>query len=231
VTESADDTTRAASYALGALTPDERREFERELRRSPRLAAEVREFTETTAVLGLATPPVAPPPQLRASILDRLDDTAQVSRVVRGPWFTRPVAALIGAAAAVLIAVGGIAVGINLTPQRSPVDQIMATADHERASLDLEGGGNVTAVWSPSLERAAITVRDLEPLPSSRTYQVWFIDPAGTATPAGTFDMAGAPQSMMLTGEMDAGDAIGITIEPAGGSTEPTTDPIAVIPT
>ena len=226
-----DTTTRAASYAVGALTAAERREVESDLRRSPRLAAEVREFSETAGMLALATAPVTPTSALRDSILSDLDDAPQVSTVVQGPWFARPAAILMGAAAAAVIAIGGTVLAMNLIAEPSPVDQIVAAADYERVSTPVEGGGTVVAIWSESLERAAITVRDLDALPANRTYQMWFIDPQGEAASAGTFDTTGDPQTLVLAGELDAGDAIGITIEPAGGSVSPTTNPIVVIPT
>jgi anti-sigma-K factor RskA len=232
MTDSArDTTTRAASYALGALTAAERREVESDLRRSSRLAAEVREFTETAGMLGLATPPVATSDALRDSILAGLDDAPQVSRVVRGPWYARPVTMLTGAAAAAVIAIGGTVLAMNLIAEPSPVDQIVAAVDYERVSTAVEGGGTVVAIWSESLERAAVTVRDLDALPADRTYQLWFIDEAGEAASAGTLDAGIGPQTVVLTGDMDPGDAIGITIEPAGGSVSPTTNPIVVIPT
>ncbi|MGV3711562.1 anti-sigma factor [Pseudolysinimonas sp.] len=232
MTDTRDDiTTRAASYAVGALTAAERREVESDARRDRRLAAEVREFTETAAMLGLATEPVAPSSNLRASILDAIAETPQESRVVRGPWLARPAAALLGAAAAVVLAIGGTAVAIQLTREPSPVEQIVAAADYERAVGAVDGGGTVTAVWSASLERAAIMVDGLDELPSSSVYQAWLIDDQGRADPAGTFSASDSTQSIALTGLMSAGDAIGITVEPTGGSEAPTTTPIVVIPT
>ena len=232
MTDPTDDiTTRAASYAVGALTAAERREVENDLRRSPRLAAEVREFTETAGMLGLATAPVAPSDGLRDSILSGIDDAPQVSRVIRGPWFARPAAVLMGAAAAAVIAIGGTVVAMNLIAQPSSVDQIVAAADYERVSTEMEGGATVVAIWSASLERSAITVHDMDAPPADHTYQLWYIDEAGHAAAAGTFDADSNPQTVVLAGEMGAGDAIGITIEPTGGSQIPTTDPILVIST
>ncbi len=225
-----DATTRAASYALGALTASERRELESDLRADRRLAAEVSEFTETAALLGLATAPVAPRDALRTSILDALETAPQPSRVVRGPWLSRPGTALMGAAAAVIIAVGGTALALGVTREPSVVEQITAAADYERAVEQVEGGGSVTAVWSAQLERAAILVDDFDALPSESTYQAWLIDDAGHADPAGTFSASpGATVTVPLLGEMAHGDAIGITVEPAGGSTTPTLDRLVVV--
>ena len=227
-----DLTTRAASYAVGALTAAERRDLEAQLGRDRRLAAEVREFTETAAMLGLAATPVAPSTALRGSILNALDATPQPepAPVVRGPWLARPVAALLAAAAAAVIAVGGTVVALELTRSPSVVEQITAAADYERAVGRVDGGGSVTAVWSESLERAAILVDDLDALPSESTYQAWLIDAAGHAEPAGTFSAApGSTVTVPLVGEMSPGDAIGITVEPAGGSDVPTMDQLVVV--
>ncbi|WP_395640785.1 anti-sigma factor domain-containing protein [Pseudolysinimonas sp.] len=232
MTDPDDLTTRAASYAVGAMTAAERRELEQELRRSPRLAAEVDEFTETAALLGLAAAPVAPSSSLRASILDAVDAAPQTSNVVRGPWFRRPVAAVIGAAAAIVLIAGGATVAVQLTREPSMVEQITAAADYERVVGDVTGGGSVTAVWSESLGRAVILVDDMAVLPADRVYQAWFIDEAGHAEPNATFGTSGSQTlTVDLTGHLDTGDAIGITIEPAGGSDAPTTTPIVVIPT
>jgi anti-sigma-K factor RskA len=233
MTDSADDfTTRAASYAVGALTAAERRELEQELRRAPGLAAELDEFTETAAMLGLATAPVAPAASLRDRILDAVDATPQPSNVVRGPWFRRPVAALLGVAAMAVFAVGGTAIALQVTREPSVVEQITAAADYERVVGDVTGGGSVTAVWSASLERAALLVEDVDVLPADRTYQAWLIDDGGHAEPAGTFSASGeGTVSVPILGKLDPGDSIGVTIEPAGGSTSPTTTPIVVIAT
>lgn len=227
-----DASTRAASYAVGALTAAERRELEQELRRSPRLATEVDEFAETAAMLGLAAEPVTPPASLREQLLGALDATPQASRVVRGPWFSRPVAMLLGAAAAAVIVIGGTVVVFDLTRPPSAVEQITAAADYERIVIEMDGGASVTAVWSESLERAALVVENMDAAPSGHVYQAWFIDDAGRAEPSSIFSASGNETvSVSLSGAMHAGDAIGITIEPAGGSETPTTTPIVVIPT
>lgn len=227
----ADDiTTRAASYAAGALTAAERRELEQDLRRSPRLRAEVDEFTETAAMLGLATAPVAPSASLRDSILNAVEATPQPTNVVRGPWFRRPVAAVLGAAAAIVLVAGGATVALQLTREPSVVEQITAAADYERVVGDVAGGGSVTAVWSAGLAQAAILVEDVADLPADSTYQAWLIDDGGHAESAGTFQAgSGRTVAVPLVGTMHSGDSIGVTVEPAGGSTTPTMQNLVVV--
>lgn len=227
-----DDSIRAAAYAAGALSPEERREVEADARRSPALAAELREFGETAAVLGLAVPPVAPDAALRDKLFAALDATPQGATVTRGPWTRRLVTAVAASAAAVLV--GALAVGTLVLPQLAPVsdvDRIVAAADADRASADVETGGTVTAIWSASLDRAAILVEGLADLPADETYQLWLIRD-GEPLPSETFTTReGDLVSVVLDGEMEPGDAIGVTVEPAGGSEAPTTAPIVVVPT
>jgi anti-sigma-K factor RskA len=61
------------------------------------------------------------------------------------------------------------------------------------------------------------------PAPAGKTYEAWVID-GGTAYPAGTFESNGTVE---LTREASRGDTIAVTVEPAGGSSKPTTTPIA----
>lgn len=227
-----DPTTRAASYAAGALTTEERRQLEHDARRSPRLAAEVDEFVETAALLGLAVPAVAPPASARSQLLDAVAALPQQGTVTRGPWLARPITTLLGAAAAIVLVVGGAVAGLQLSNQPSAAQQIAAAADYEQVVVPMDDGGSVTAMWSASLGRAALRIEGMAEPPSDRVYQAWLIRTDGRAEPAGTF-MAGEDLDMTvaLAAEMQSGDAIGITVEPAGGSPTPTTEPLLVIPT
>ncbi len=155
----------------------------------------------------------------------------------RRRWYTRPAVTLVAAAAAVaLIFGGGVAVnsvvqGQQQTASASQINQIQAAADYQRRTVDVTGGGSATVIWSVSQRRSALLGTGLKQLPSSQTYELWYIGANG-AIPAGTFDVDGAAtQSVVLAGKMSAGDSIGVTIEPAGGSKKPTTNPIAIVTT
>jgi anti-sigma-K factor RskA len=156
---------------------------------------------------------------------------------VRRRWYTRPVTTLVAAAAAVaLVFGGGVAInsviqGQQLTASASQINQIQAASDYQRRTVDVSSGGSATVIWSVSHRRSALLGTGMKKLPSSLTYELWYIGADG-AKPAGTFDVDGSTtQSVVLAGKMSAGDSIGVTIEPAGGSTKPTTDPIAVVTT
>jgi anti-sigma-K factor RskA len=59
-------------------------------------------------------------------------------------------------------------------------------------------------------------------------YELWYIDSSG-ARAAGTFTTDGGRTITVLQGTMAAGDTVGVTVEPAGGSVKPSTDPVIVI--
>ena len=153
-------------------------------------------------------------------------------------WFTRPTTLLVSAAAAIALFVGGGFVGSALTgdtpvvvdQQAAGLAEIYAASDVQSQRSEVDGGGVATLVWSSELGRSAVVVDGLEPLPAGSVYEAWYINEAGAA-PAGTFDATGAHKTSwhLLDGTMSAGDTVGVTVEPAGGSKTPTTTPIVAI--
>lgn len=241
----------AAGYALGALDSDEHSRFEAALAESPELRAEVAAFDEVR--IGLA-PAEEPPPGLRDAVLALTAEAPQappaarmpraqpaahrpapVARLdTRHPWYRRP-AALVAAAAAVVLLVGGAVLGIGWPGENGwgaqrELAAIEQAPDRRSAEIELADGGTVTLVWSAEQARSAVLAEDLAELDPDRTYELWYIDAEG-ATPAGTFDGGSGESWRLLDGAMTPGVAVGITVEPAGGSPRPTSEPIAVFET
>jgi anti-sigma-K factor RskA len=231
------------SYALNGLDPDERAAFEQHLATSPETRDEVTELTDTAVLLGLAVEPVIPSASLKASIMAQLDSHPQIQDApaplltdrAQRRWFTRPVVAIAAVAAAVaLIAGGGVLVtslGGTDTGQ-SQADQlaaINAADDAQRVSVDAGGGATATLVWSNSLLSSAVIMDGMAPAPAGTVYQLWYINEDG-ARSGGTITVPGDGRAWrVLDGEMVAGDIVGVTVEPAGGSEAPTSDPIVTI--
>ena len=63
---------QASLHVLGALSPEEAREFQEILHRNPELQAFVSRLSQATGALAGAIPVVEPPPQLRAKILAQI---------------------------------------------------------------------------------------------------------------------------------------------------------------
>lgn len=252
--------TNSGAYVLHALSETENAQFESLLAESEETRTEVTELADTAVELGLSVAPIDPPASLRASILDQVAVTPQLAPLAgpvalrdveedeparraggaeeraRRRWYSRPMMTLAAAAAAAaLLFVGGVGVNAVIEAQHasataSQITRIQAAADYQRSTVPVSTGGTATLIWSETMKRAAIIVQGVDRLPGGKTYELWYIDAKG-ATPAGTFDADGSMQSVMLAGDMKAGDTVGVTIEPAGGSKTPTTKPVAVVAT
>jgi anti-sigma-K factor RskA len=190
---------------------------------TPQLAAESKgdRMPASAAQLAAAPSPAA------------FDRPAQAK--ARERWFTRPVAILTTAAAAAALVLGGVVIANQVADQSFPQSQddrlaeITAADDVRRLTADVAGGGAATLVWSNELASAALIVDGIAPLPDSKTYQLWYIDENG-ARPAGLLDVGDSGTSWrVLDGAMGAGDTIGLTVEPAGGSQAPSTKPVVQI--
>lgn len=154
----------------------------------------------------------------------------------RGRWFTRPAVYLSAAAAAAVIVVGGVALPPLLTPdagqsqQLSALEQIRSAPDVQETAGAVATGETATLVWSASLGRSALVVDDLAPLPEDKTYELWYIGSSGPVS-AGTFDGGDGRTVAPLEGTLAEGAVVAVTVEDAGGSEAPTTDPILAIAT
>ena len=136
------------------------------------------------------------------------------------------------AAAAAVVAVGGIVWSpwSEDAPPQSPLAVVTTATDAQRVS-STRGGVTTEVVYSRQLGKAAISVKGLPPAPAGKTYQLWYIGAGGTITPAGLFavDADGSGQAI-LAGQATPTDKVAVSVEPAGGSAQPTTDPLVVLP-
>ena len=69
-----------------------------------------------------------------------------------------------------------------------------------------------------------LSIRGLPDLDASFVYQVWLIRDAGTPEGVGLFSTQNGAADVALSLRLEAGDVIAVTVEPAGGSPQPTTD-------
>ena len=249
----------SGAYAVDALDDTERAAFESHLRGCADCRAEVAELTAAGHSLAALTE-ATPPPSLRASVLSGISQVrplpplpedaaapvpdavfsvasgpvaAEASDAVVVPLRRRSRAStwLAGAAAAAVIAVGGLVWSpwSDDSGTLSPVDQVVAAADAVRVTSS-KGELNAEVAYSRQLGRAAITVAGLPPAPEGKTYQLWFVGSDGVARSAGLLTPdADRRGSMVLEGDPSAAAAVGMTMEPAGGSTAPTSDPLVVL--
>ena len=148
------------------------------------------------------------------------------------------------------IAIGALAVMVaglaawNLDLQRRMKAQDLALAQQRQFLSAVVAGGSVSALagteaapgasgnlmQDPNANRAFLLLTNLPSLPTDREFQVWRIK-GGKPVGVGAFSPADVAQQLVAAAADFAGaDAIGISIEPQGGSTAPT-GPIVLLGT
>jgi len=163
-----------------------------------------------------------------------LGTTSRAAKKAAARWYSRPTSILVAAAAAVALFVGGNILGLSAgnqsQQQAAAISAIVSASDYQQAKADVTGGGTATFVWSVGLKQSAVVIDKLPKLADGKTYQLWYIDKGSNATPAGIFNAASSGTTVsVLSGAMAAGDTLGITVEPSGGSKAPTTAPIVAV--
>jgi anti-sigma-K factor RskA len=91
-------------------------------------------------------------------------------------------------------------------------------------------GGVAVVVLDAATRKLVVATSGLPALPAGQVYQLWLIGPVKTVS-AGLLPtaQAGVTTPVVATG-ITKGDKLGLTVEPAGGSTQPTTIPILALP-
>lgn len=240
--------TLTGAYALDALPDDERREFERHLATCGACQQEVAEL-RTTAGRMAAAGYEEPPAGLKGRVMAEIDTVRQERPRTVDPREERPgnvvplsrrrAAQGILAAAAVVLAIAAVALGVTVSELRGQVDtleaqasqvaDVLAAADAELISLETDVGGVAQFVYSSSQGEAVFLAKGLPRLPEDEVYELWLIGADGPV-PAGLFRPGErGTATQLLAGGIGSAQAVAVTVEPAGGSPEPTTDPIVVL--
>ena len=189
-----------AAYALDALAPDEAEAYERHLSQCEECRDQLAELSETASALAFSTVAPAPPPRLRAVILEQAAaERTNVVPFLQRRWVARGMAIAAAAAACVVV---GLAVALS-------------QSNHTR-SLSVSVGPNRTAT---------IQVSGLSTAPSGKTYEAWIIPTGSAPRPAGLF-RGGADSTLHLQGKVPPNAIVAVTRERAGGSSAPTMTPI-----
>ncbi|MFD6419279.1 anti-sigma factor domain-containing protein [Streptomyces sp. NPDC060194] len=244
----ADLHTLTGAYALDALDSDERVGFERHLRACEACSQEVRELTETAARLAGAVA-VRPTPATKQEVLRRIATVRQepphTPAVERGADGAagrgrRLQRFALAACVAAAVAFGGVAgwqhqraedaqeQAQDATRQSEQLAQVLAAPDARTTSAKLSDGADGTVVVSRSLDRAVYVASGMPSLPDGKVYQLWYKD-GDAMRSAGVMPSRQGTESFLLAGDVGEATGVGVTIEPAGGSEQPTTEPLALM--
>jgi anti-sigma-K factor RskA len=218
-----------AAYALGALDPAETVELERHVAGCDTCREHLRWLDPALEVLAESVEPVEPPPALRERVMAevRADAGMQAAAEPAEPrrpregmrprlrrWAMRPAVGL----AAMAIVAAGIA-GYALRGDEDGVE----TTPVVRA-------GGVTASIEHSGDAGTLQLTGLEQLPMGEVYQAW-VQHGEEITPSSVFEAhSDGTASAAIPERLEGADAVMVTVEPSGGSTEPGSAPVVNLP-
>jgi anti-sigma-K factor RskA len=213
------------AYVLGAVPPEEVPSIRAHMLSCDECMAEADELSEAADSLSLTVDPVAPPLGFTQAVLERAAQErsgAPRPSTSRRRW--RPLLALSYAAVAVFaVVMGGIALDAR---QDAEANRRIATALLGAAQgIELRGEAGVAAKVVQGETGAVFVATGLEELPSERTYQLWFMRD-GVPVSAGTFDVSDGVAVLRTSRSPEAFDGAAVTVEPSGGSPQPTTEPV-----
>jgi Anti-sigma-K factor rskA len=236
----------AGVYALDVLEPGtEHDRFSQHLSRCQSCASELRGFREVATALAFAAAD-EPPPALRERVMAAVARTRQLPPEVGtqprprrsrtwAPW----VSWLSGAVAATGIVIA-VVFGFAQAHTQTELNQARAQSQDIVGVLTAPGaklltsrttaGGAAVVVLAPSRRELVVTTAGLPALPSGKVYQLWLIGPVKIVS-AGLLPAAeGGRTPPVLASGIVTGDKLGLTVEPAPGTAQPTTPPILALP-
>jgi anti-sigma-K factor RskA len=244
----AEATELAGLYVLDALTPDERAEVDAHLASCAEAHDEFAAVGGVVPALASLAEPMGAPASLKNKVM--ADYRAGAGAAV---WTPAPAAAArapgraswVGwAAAAMAVLLIAVVAGWGYVAQ-SRADReahrsqmiaqaidLMAQPDSKVALLSGTGSSigaasvHGFAALSPSGSGYLVMV-GLSSAPAGQTIQAWTIS-NGSATSAGLMSVDADGYALITLPGAATADAIALTIEPAGGSDQPTSDPFAV---
>lgn len=215
----------AALYAVGALEPEEERAFETHLDGCEACQRELTQARDGIAAVALDAAE-EPPAEMRRAVMARID-AEPVPTPIRSARIWQGVAAV---AAVVAVAMTLLWVGSRSELGRvEQLEEVLAAADLQTVEVADSPVGPIRFVYSPELGRGVLTGDGLEPIPDDRTYQLWLIDDDGPAS-AGTFRPDAEGDALVVVEDIRPGVTLGLTVEPAGGSPQPTGDVLVAEP-
>lgn len=213
-----------AAYALGVAEEPERQEIAAHLARNcPRCVPGVRKALEVVAAMSGAVKMVDPPKRLRGRVLSLVAPGGKERRWVFAfaPW------AVSAALAAALLVVA-------LPGRRQPE----GAARMERALAILSDPATRDAAFGPPATRGRVfaspgkgvvfIASGLPAIEAHRTFELWVIPAAGKPIPAGTFQGEAGAAVYVSNAPAAGAAAVAVTVEPEGGSPQPTSAPFIV---
>ena len=148
----------------------------------------------------------------------------------RSIWRVAPRIALVAASAAAVVGIGGFIAeheqADDLRADRSRLTAVMSAPDATTTEEAAAGGGEVRVIASDTRDAAVVIGASLAGLDPDQTYQVWRMRD-GKPTSVG---LLGRGPGMLYVDGIAGAEAFAVSVEPSGGSPQPTSEPIVATP-
>lgn len=230
------------AYAVNALTSADCKQFEQHLNHCSECVDELAGLREAAGRLAELSAAV-PPPGLRAKVLTRVGRTRPLPPAAaagrkraerRLIHADKPRAgavvllALAAAIAALLVLTGVTTLGQETGTSDTTARLIQDAPDAKHSLVESDAGWSATVWHSDSLRQAVLVTESMPAPPRGTVYQLWLDQPASGKVSAGLMPLGQADQAVVLAGDAASANGVSITLEPVGGSGQPTADAIAV---
>jgi len=238
-------------YALGALDGEDKQTLEAHLRACPHCQQQLAAARQRTALMGLAAPPAAPRPQVKAALMDKVraekraekgSGAAQAAppKTRKKRWGLR-FSFGFGLATA-LLAFATYELAKQDLDRGKQLQQLQAQVSEDAAALQAMGevtgapdSAQITLLQQPGgppgqahvLYNARMGLGvysgQIAPAPSGKSYQLWLVPSSGAPVSAGLVDanQQNGAVVVRLTPGL-APKAFAVTLEPLGGRPQPT---------
>jgi anti-sigma-K factor RskA len=220
-----------AAYALGSLEEDERRATEQHLEECRTCREELRWLQPAIDLLPESVEQLDPPPQLRERLLAEVR-TEAAHPAAAEPARERPARAgflrgfllrpATGLAVVALIGAGIAGYALN---------EGGSDAGGGTTTISSQGPGSLRAKLERSGDSGTLRMTGLEQATPTHVYEAW-VRQGTKIKPSSLFDARqNGTASVALQNQLDGADAVMVTLEPRGGSRQPTSAPVINVPT
>lgn len=227
-----------AAYALDCLDEAESAVVSEHLAVCADCRADLRSYQTIADQLALAVPDAAPPSDLKARLMDRVQPARPTEPAhPRTSWWERlnalmqrstPVWGLVGLVLIAALVVSNLWFWGQLSrPQTTTEPEVFQTIS--LTGTEAAPAATGLLVISPDGEHGTLVVDSLSPLGSEQQYQLWMINEDGQRTDGGVFSVSDEGYGSLWIESpqpLSSYPTFGITIEPAGGSPGPTGDKV-----
>src|SRR3990172_7447971 len=245
-------------YILGTLDSEEQQRVEAYLREDPTAMEYVAQMRPVATFLTLSAEPAAVSSNVKKELFGRIISQPpapesssrwlSLKEKLRFAVRSQPMLVVLSLTIAVLSLAWGLVLSARVSVLRNEVSSLQAAlANQQRVILHLSDPGSKSIaiagtelqpeasgrfIFNPGSREGGVIITGLQPLPGDRVYQLWLIK-GDVPESAGTFTVDQDGRASILVkapASISSYDIIGVSVEPVGGSLQPTGEIVVLSP-